>query len=114
MPEKKVAEKGPKIVPIPGRLRAQYVRCGRPNCHCARGNAHGPYYYRRWYSQGKRQKEYVKKSNRVRISTAIAEYQDNRRRKRESAGEFQSLLRGIRQARGNIYALLMEGFNDDA
>ena len=28
-----------------GYLVAQQVRCGKPNCRCARGEKHGPYWY---------------------------------------------------------------------
>ena len=33
-----------------GSLRAQYRRCGKPNCHCAREDAqgHGPYWLLTW------------------------------------------------------------------
>jgi hypothetical protein len=39
--------RAPKITcPVCGRegyLRSQYMRCGKPNCKCARGQLHGPY-----------------------------------------------------------------------
>jgi hypothetical protein len=28
-----------------GTLRATFLRCGRPNCHCANGPGHGPKHY---------------------------------------------------------------------
>ena len=28
-----------------GTLRATFLRCGRPNCHCASGPGHGPKHY---------------------------------------------------------------------
>lgn len=28
-----------------GTLRVAFVRCGRPNCHCATGPGHGPKHY---------------------------------------------------------------------
>lgn len=27
------------------RFNWEYRKCGKPNCHCARGGAHGPYKY---------------------------------------------------------------------
>lgn len=28
-----------------GTLRARYVRCGKPGCHCQEGKGHGPFLY---------------------------------------------------------------------
>jgi len=43
-----------------GSLIAEHKRCGKPNCRCARGEMHGPYYYRRWRdASGRQRKEYV-------------------------------------------------------
>src|SRR3954468_5025611 len=61
MPRKKVAQEVPKIAPLPGYLRVQYIRCGRANCHCRNTNGHGPYYYRVVTVRGKKWKQYVKK-----------------------------------------------------
>ena len=35
----------PKPIPaeLPGAVCQQWVKCGKPNCHCARGELHGPY-----------------------------------------------------------------------
>jgi hypothetical protein len=48
----------PKI--LPGVVRPQMVRCGNPNCRCARGRLHGPYYYRFWRESGRLRKAYVR------------------------------------------------------
>src|SRR5271166_5872268 len=45
---------------LPGALCVQYRRCGKPNCRCARGKLHGPYYYRAWRSGGRLRWQYVK------------------------------------------------------
>lgn len=37
---------------LPGHIVTERVRCGKPNCRCARGELHGPYHYRRWRSGG--------------------------------------------------------------
>ena len=31
-----------------GYLIPQYVRCGKPGCHCRQGHSHGPYWYLRF------------------------------------------------------------------
>jgi len=29
---------------LPGTVQKRQYRCGKPNCHCAKGLLHGPYY----------------------------------------------------------------------
>jgi len=48
-----------KIVSLPGVLRAEGVRCGKPTCRCATGERHGPYLYRRWREDGRQLRAYV-------------------------------------------------------
>lgn len=39
------------------------VRCGKPNCKCARGELHGPYFYRFMRDKyGRLRKQYVRRS----------------------------------------------------
>ena len=38
---------------LPGVVCPQWVRCGRPNCRCSKGQPHGPYFYRFWREGGK-------------------------------------------------------------
>ncbi len=45
---------------LPGSVCVQWVRCGRPNCRCAKGRLHGPYHYHFWREGGKLRKQYVK------------------------------------------------------
>ena len=45
-----------------GTICAQYVRCGRKNCRCARGALHGPYYYRFTREGGQLRKQYIRKA----------------------------------------------------
>ena len=45
-----------------GTLRLEFVRCGKESCKkCARGPAHGPYWYRYWKEQGRTRSKYVGK-----------------------------------------------------
>ena len=55
-PSTKTAQPLPKV----GALCAQWVRCGTPGCRCARGELHGPYYYRFWREDGRLRKRYVR------------------------------------------------------
>src|SRR4051812_35268763 len=48
-----------KIEPLPGVLRAEWVRCGKSTCCCTAGARHGPYLYRRWREDGRQRRVYV-------------------------------------------------------
>lgn len=46
-----------------GAICAQMVRCGKRNCKCARGELHGPYFYRFTRDKyGRLHKQYVRRS----------------------------------------------------
>jgi hypothetical protein len=55
----------PETLPktLPGAVCAQWRRCGKPGCRCARGRPHGPYYYRFWREAGKLRKVYVRRAD---------------------------------------------------
>ena len=43
---------------LPGTVCEQYVRCGKPNCHCAKPKSlHGPYFYRFYRTEGRLRKQ---------------------------------------------------------
>jgi uncharacterized protein DUF6788 len=56
-----------KILRAKGVVRLEWVRCGRDNCRCARGELHGPYYFRYWregtLGRRKLRKEYIKRQD---------------------------------------------------
>ena len=57
----------PKIGPqdaLPGFLRAEFVKCGKPNCRCRSGGdgLHGPYVRRYFREGGSRRRAYVRKA----------------------------------------------------
>ena len=55
-----------------GSLIAEKKRCGKPNCRCARGELHGPYYYRRWRdASGRQRKEYVPREQAKRVRATL-------------------------------------------
>jgi hypothetical protein len=43
-------------------VQPQWVRCGKPNCRCAAGNLHGPYWYVFWRAGGRLCKRYIPRS----------------------------------------------------
>jgi hypothetical protein len=44
---------------LPGSIHATYARCGKPNCKCARGEPHGPYYHRYYRIDDRIEKDYI-------------------------------------------------------
>ena len=54
-------QKLPKM--LPGSVCAQRVKCGRPNCRCAQGRPHGPYFYRFYREGGRLTKRYVRQAD---------------------------------------------------
>jgi hypothetical protein len=65
---------------LPGAVRQQWVRCGRPGCRCGRRNLHGPYYYRFWRNGGRLRKEYVRAAD---VGRVRAECQARRQPRQE-------------------------------
>lgn len=48
---------------LPGVVCAQWRKCGKPGCRCARGDLHGPYFARFWRQDGRLRKTYVRKAD---------------------------------------------------
>jgi len=64
----------PKIVI--GAVCAQWKRCGKPNCKCARGELHGAYYYLFWQEGGRQRKAYIRREDEA---AARAAYEERKR-----------------------------------
>jgi hypothetical protein len=64
---------------LPGVVCQQWVRCGRPNCRCARGELHGPYAYHFTRENGRLRKRYVKPADVARVRAACQARRDQRR-----------------------------------
>lgn len=61
-----------------GSLISEHKRCGKPNCRCARGQLHGPYYYRRWRDDsGRQRKAYVPRKQSEQVRQALEKTRDN-------------------------------------
>src|SRR5262249_5302566 len=82
----------PKI--LPGVVRPQWVRCGHPNCRCARGELHGPYHYRFWRECGKLRKVYIRPEE---LEQVRARCEARRRARRDLLAAWDT-LRALRAA----------------
>ncbi len=76
------------LSPLPGEVCAQYIRCGKPGCHCRLGERHGPYYYRIWREGSRVQKAYVRREDLDAVQAACDAYR-----------AYQQTLRGLRLQR---------------
>ena len=91
-----------KIEPLKGYLEPQMVRCGKPNCKCAKGQLHGPYYLRRWQRGGKRRSKYVKKGELSATFAACLAYKRNRQETRELIRQINETGNGMLKALGMV------------
>ena len=94
-PEKKVENSLPKIEPLRGAVCKQMKRCGKPNCKCAKGQLHGPYYYRFFYRGGRQRKKYVKKGDFQAVLSAVRAYKQRQIEWRNTVRETNELAREI-------------------
>jgi len=74
----------------------KYVRCGKPNCHCAQPGdpGHGPYFYLRYKRNGRLVEHYLGKEPPKELEGAIpaAEYRRLQARLRKLRRERERLL----------------------
>ena len=66
----------PKTGSLPGSLHAEWKRCGKAGCRCARGQPHGPYWYRRWREDGRQRTAYVPPGQVVAVAAGIARWRE--------------------------------------
>jgi hypothetical protein len=58
-----------------GSLSETYKRCGRPNCHCANGEGHGPKWYLSISQAGRRlQRDYVPNAVHLQVAQCIGNF----------------------------------------
>lgn len=92
----------PKTGLLPGAVAPQYIRCGRPNCHCRDGSAlHGPYYYRFFRMGGRLCKRYVPRREVEQVRTACREWRD-----------LQALIRGNRAQHRQVFRQMRQMLRD--
>jgi hypothetical protein len=88
-------------IPLPktlaGVVRPQWVRCGRPNCRCARGELHGPYYYQFFREGGRLRKRYVKPADVEQVKAACEARRQARRDLVAGWATFRRLRAAVRK-----------------
>jgi hypothetical protein len=81
---------------LPGVVCRQWVKCGRPVCRCARGNLHGPYFYRFWRENGRLRKVYVPRAELEKVRCSCEARQRERRKLSAGWHTWRKVLEFIR------------------
>lgn len=79
-----------------GAVCAQYRRCGKPNCHCARGNPHGPYFCLFWRERGRLRKRYLRLDEVTMVRATIVSRHEREQAESAKRREFVEVLRSAR------------------
>src|SRR5262249_25841354 len=82
---------------LPGVVCAQWVRCGRANCRCARGQLHGPYHYRFFRVGGRLKKEYVRPAELEEVRARCEARRQARRDLRAAWDTWRLMRAAVRQ-----------------
>jgi len=100
--EREETNKNWKTLPKIGAVCEQLIRCGKPNCRCAHGELHGPYFYMFYRDGGRLRKLYVKREYVDRLREAAETRRSNRRLVEKSTRllrEFKAALKEIETCR---------------
>ena len=80
-----------------GVVLPQLVRCGRPNCRCARGELHGPYFYRFWREGNRLRKAYVRPADLEQVRARCEARRQAHRELRAAWATWRELLTAVRE-----------------
>jgi hypothetical protein len=99
--EKKFADSLPKILDMAsynGSLQQQWVRCGKTNCKCSRGQLHGPYFYLFVSMSDGLWKSYVRRADVPAVRALITERKHRHSLLRSEIRQAHNLLRQMVKA----------------
>jgi hypothetical protein len=90
--------KTPEPLPktLPGAVCAQRVRCGKPGCHCVRGEGHIAY-YRFWREGGRLRKCYVRRADLASVRAACEARRREYRKLAEAWQQWRKLVAIVRE-----------------
>lgn len=105
-PELKERDMLPKTAAV--SLCVQWKRCGKPNCRCAAGNPHGPYWYLFWREDGRLTKRYVRRDDVAVVRGTLAEHRQrrwlHREEHRRSLSVWREHVEGVRECERRLPA----------
>ena len=96
-PATKKSKRATKIEPHAGHVQQRRVRCGKPNCRCARGHYHVAYYHI-VKSDGVRYQRYIRRADVRAMRQACAEYRALQAELRAGREDYRDMLRRLRSA----------------
>jgi len=79
-----------------GAVCASYARCSKPNCKCASGSLHGPYYHRYQWHNGRVIKEYIPLSEVEEVRAACDRYQQMQADIRAGNERFKAMMSSLK------------------
>jgi hypothetical protein len=82
---------------LPGAVCAQWVRCGRRNCRCARGQLHGPYHYHFWRQGGRLRRRYVRPADVPRVRAACQARREEKRQLAQGWACWRELVDSLKE-----------------
>ena len=83
---------------LAGVVCTEWKQCGKPNCRCADGELHGPYYYRYWREAGQLRKAYVPRRDVAEVMAACRARKLQRFAIAHGWSDFRQLMQFIREA----------------
>ena len=88
-----------KVLPktMIGTVHAQFVKCGKLNCKCTRGELHGAYFYYFVRVGGRLRKRYLKASEVQEIQTACLARQVQKKQEIETTKQTWLAFRILRE-----------------
>lgn len=95
-PRTKKSKRATKIEPGPGHVQRRGVRCGKPNCRCARGELHAAYYHV-WKCDGVRYQRYIRRADVPAQRRACGEYRALQSELRAGRANYRNMLRRLRE-----------------
>jgi hypothetical protein len=93
---RKTQNQNPAIKILPGFVARVRVRCGKPNCRCARGQRHKAYYHVT-YADGLRFRRYVRRDRVQEVNEACQAHRDLQAQLRVGRAEYKQTLAQTRK-----------------
>jgi hypothetical protein len=79
-----------------GHVQKRRVKCGKPNCKCARGFPHTAYYHV-WHSDGRRFQQYVRLSEVENLRHKCEQHKKLQIKLRAGRAEYKQILARARE-----------------
>ena len=81
-----------------------WTRCGRPNCRCAHGHPHGPYWVLRWREGATHRRRYVRPAELAAVRAVVERRRRERAAVRAAFADDLALLRRLDDVRRELEA----------